>query len=178
MTRLYRITPLEKKNVEYFVDVFEHMPDGRIRGFDVTEIWRWGYGFREEDDPVWAFEIGSNGVHCNPQIGWGCELDDLISVYVDFGCWDMQGNTYDDGFTEEEKAQIEAILRGEDQDEDGRWGTAWVYDGDHAWEVEDDHVRIVGPVRIDLVDEAGYGDSAIIEENVKPYDDTNETASQ
>ena len=30
MAQLYRITPLEKKSVEYFVDVFERMPDGTI----------------------------------------------------------------------------------------------------------------------------------------------------
>ena len=159
MEKLYRITPLEKKSVEYFVDVFERMSDGTIRGFDVTEVWRWGYGFREEDEPVWQFE--TDRVHCNPQVGWGCELEDLISVYVNFS----------DGFTEEEKAEIEAILRYEKEDEDGRCGTGWIYDGDHKWEVEDDHVAILGPVKIDLVDANGYGDSAILEENVQPYKD-------
>lgn len=159
MEKLYRISPLEKKSVEYFVDVFERLPNGTIRGFDVTEVWRWGYGFREEDDPVWKFE--TDRVHCNPQIGWGCDLDDLISVYVNFS----------DGFTEEEKAEIEAILRWEKEDENGRCGTGWIYDGDHNWEVEDDHVAIIGPVKIDLVDANGYGDSAIIEENVEPYKD-------
>jgi hypothetical protein len=84
----------------------------------------------------------------------------------------MDGNVYDNGFTEEEKAEIEAILRGESEDEDGRWGTAWIYDGDHNWEVEDDHVCILGPVKIDLVDADGYGDSAILEENVEPYNDS------
>ena len=84
MEKLYRITPLEKKSVEYFVDVFERLPDGTIRGFDVTEVWRWGFGFREEDEPVQEWEVGSNGVHCRPQIGWGCELDDLCGVYVNF----------------------------------------------------------------------------------------------
>ena len=93
-------------------------------------------------------------------MGWGCDLDDLISVYVNFT----------DGFTDEEKADIEAILRGEKEDEDGRWGTAWIYDGNHSWEIEDDHVRIVGPVRIDLVDANGYGDTAVLEADVKPYD--------
>ena len=166
MERVYRITPLEKKNIEYFVDVFERLPNGRIRGFDVTEIWRWGFGYREEDEPVWRYEVETNnGIHCRPNVGWGCELDDLIAVYVDFGCWDQDGNTYDDGFTDQEKEQIEAMLRGEDQDEDGRWGTAWIYDGDHNWEVEDDHVRILGPVRIDFLDENGE----VIEENVQPY---------
>jgi hypothetical protein len=158
MEKLYRITPLEKKSVEYFVDVFERRPDGTVRGFDVTETWRWGYGFREEDEPVWKFEI--DRVNCNPQCGWGCELDDLCAVYVNFS----------DGFTDEEKAEIEALCRGEQQDDYGRWGTGWIYDGDHAWEIEDDHVCILGPVKIDLVDADGYGDTAVIEENIEPYD--------
>ena len=147
MSKLYRITPLEKKSVEYFVDVFERMPDGTIRGFDVTETWRWGQGFREEDDVVFATEVDK--VHCRPETGWGCELDDLCAVYVNFS----------DGFTDEEKEKIESILRWETEDEDGRCGTAWLYDGDHNWEIEDDHVAILGPVKIELVDEDVYGDS-------------------
>ena len=150
MNKFYKITPLEKKSVEYFVDVYETMPDGSIRGFDVTETWRWGQGWREEDNPVME---GEDTVFCNPQDGWGCELDDLCAVYVNFS----------DGFTEEEKAKIEAILRGEQEDEDGRWGTAWIYDGDHNWQVEDDHVAIIGPVKVDLCDENGD----VIEENTK-----------
>ena len=156
MTRLYRITPIEKKSVEYFVDVYQQMPDGSIRGFDVTETWRWGQGFREEDEPVYATELDQ--VRCDPQVGWGCELDDLISVYVNFS----------DGFTDEEKEEIESILRGEREDEEGRWGTAWLYDGEHDWQIEDDCVYILGPVKIDLVDEDGYGDSAVLEENIQP----------
>ena len=150
MNKLYRITPLEKKSIEYFVDVYETLRDGNVRGFDVTETWRWGQGWREEDNPVME---GEDTVYCNPQEGWGCELDDLCSVYVNFS----------DGFTEEEKADIEAILRGEREDEEGRYGTAWIYDGDHNWQVEDDHVAIIGPVRVDLCDEDGN----VIEENVK-----------
>jgi hypothetical protein len=166
--RLYRITPLEKKSVEYFVDVFERQSDGTIRGFDVTEIYRWGQGFREEDDIPWRFETETNnGVHCRPEVGWGCELDDLCSMHVNFS----------DGFTDAEKAEIEALCRGEKEDEDGRWGTAWIYDGDHNWEIEDDHVRIIGPVKIDLVDANGYGDSAIIEANVQPYDNNEKQGS-
>ena len=80
MANLYRITPLEKKSVEYFVDVFERMPNGTIRGFDVTEYWRWGFGWREEDEPVWAGEV--DRVHCNPQVGWGCDLDEIGRAHV------------------------------------------------------------------------------------------------
>lgn len=160
MEKLYRITPLEKKNVEFFVDVFERLPDGSIRGFDVTEVWRWGQAFRPEDEPVWKFEAnGNNGVHCRPDVGWGCELDDRVAVYINFS----------DGFTDAERADIEALCRGEKQDEDGRWGTPWIYDGDHNWEIEDDHVRIIGPIKIDLVEASG--DGAVIEENVEPYDE-------
>ena len=163
--QLYRIMPLQKKSVEYFVDVFERLPDGRFRGFDVTELYRWGQGFREVDDPVWRFEAEGR-VNCRPEVGWGCELDDLISVTVNFGCWDQEGNTYEDGFTEEEKAQIEALCSGEQEDDEGRWGTAWIYDGDHGWEIEDDHVCIMGPVKIDIVD----SDGVVIYENVAPYE--------
>jgi hypothetical protein len=42
--------------------------------------------------------------------------------------------------------------------------------GDHNWEIEDDHVCVLAPVKIDLVDADGYGDSAVLEENVQPYD--------
>ena len=161
MARLYRITPLQKKSVEYFVDVYEKLPDGRIRGFDVTETWRWGQAFREEDEPVYESE---GTVFCRPEVGWGCELDDLVAVHVNFGCWDRDGNVYDDGFTEEEKAQIEALLRWETEDEDGRCGTGWIYDGDHNWEIEDEHVAILEPYKVDLVDEDAYNE--VIEENV------------
>lgn len=161
MANLYRIVPLEKKSVEYFVDVYEQLPDGSMRGFDVTEYWRWGYGWREEDDPVWTFE--KDRVRCSPQVGWGCELDDLCGVYVNFS----------DGFTEDEKAKIEALLRWETEDDDGRCGTGWLYDGDHNWEIEDDTVYILGPYRIDLCDEDGN----VIEEGVEAYDPDAATAT-
>jgi hypothetical protein len=153
MAKLYRITPLEKKSVEYFVDVFERMPDGTIRGFDVTETWRWGQGFRDLDEPVYDTE--TDRVYCQPGLGWGCELDDLCSVYVNFS----------DGFTEEEKEQIESLLRWETEDDDGRCGTAWLYDGDHNWEIEDDHVAILGPVKIEIIDEDVYNE---VTEEVQP----------
>ena len=154
MDKLYRITPLEKKNVEYFTDVYEELPDGSIRGFDVTEVYRWGQGFREEGHEVYSTEI--DRVHCDPAVGWGCELDDLCAVYVNFT----------DGFTDEEKAEIEARMRGELEDDDGRWGSAWLFDGEHNWQIEDNCVYILGPVKIDLVDADAYNE--VVEENVQP----------
>jgi hypothetical protein len=154
VANLYRIKPLEKKSVEYFVDVYEELPDGSIRGFDVTEVWRWGQGFREEDNEVYSTEV--DRVHCDPQIGWGCELEDLCGVYVNFT----------DGFTDKEKTEIEAILRWDKEDEEGRCGTAWIHDGDHNWQIEDTCVYILGPVKIDLVDEDQY--NVVIEEDIQP----------
>lgn len=156
MTKLYRITPLEKKSVEYFVDVYEVLPDGSTRGFDVTEVYRWGQGFREEDELPWKFEAEGR-VNCRPEVGWGCELDDLVSVYVNFS----------DGFTDKEKEEIEEFCRGEREDEDGRWGTAWLYDGDHNWQIEDDHVCILAPVKIEIVNEEVYNE---VLEEVQPHD--------
>lgn len=153
MAKLFRITPLEKKSIEYFVDVYETLPDGTMRGFDVTETWRWGQGFRELDEPVYDTE--TDRVFCRPGLGWGCELDDLCAVYVNFS----------DGFTDEEKEEIGAILRWESEDEDGRCGTAWLYDGDHNWQIEDDHVAILGPVKIEIIDEDVYNE---VVEEVQP----------
>ena len=152
MAQLYRITPLEKKSMEYFVDVFERMEDGSIRGFQVTETWRWGQAFRELDEPVYDTE--TDRVYCRPEIGWGCELDDLCAVWVEFD---------EDKFTEEEMDEIRSILNWESEDEDGRCGTAWLYDGDHNWEIEDDHVAVLGPVKIELVDEDVYGEGVEVE---------------
>ena len=156
MANLFRITPLQKKNVEFFIDVYERMPDGTIRGFDVTEVYRWGQGFRETYNYVSEYE--ADRVYCDPNIGWGCELDDLCGVYVNFT----------DGYTDEEKEHIEAMCRGDKEDEDGRWGTAWIFDGDHNLEIEDNTVYILGPVKIDLVDEDEY--NKVIQEDMTPAD--------
>lgn len=154
MSQLFRITPLEKKNIEFYVDVYESLPNGDIRGFIVSEWYRWGQGFRELDNPVLDHGNGVNSIYCSTNIGWGCELDDLCSVYVEF-----QGE-----FTDDEKEEIEKRCRGDLEDEDGRWGTAWLFDGDHNWQVEDDGVLIYGPVKIDLVDEDAYNE--VIKEDI------------
>ena len=35
MTKVYRITPLEKKNAEILYDVFEEMEDGSTRSWNI-----------------------------------------------------------------------------------------------------------------------------------------------
>lgn len=160
MAEMYRITPLEKKNVEYFIDVFERRPDGSTRGFEAHFYYRWGQGFRPIDEQPWDYEV-EQGVHCNPSFGWGCELDDLCGVDVRF----------DENFTEEEMNEIRALCTGESEDEEGRFCEGWIYDGDHNWEIEEDCVYIYGPLQIDLVDDEAY--NVVIKENVGTYKDEN-----
>ncbi len=42
MSKLFRIKPLQKKSIEYFVDVYSKDKEGNIRGWNVTEVYRWG----------------------------------------------------------------------------------------------------------------------------------------
>lgn len=158
MANLYRITPLEKKSVTYFIDVYERREDGGIRGFEAHFYYRRGQGFREEDNQPWDYEV-KQGVNCDPQLGWGCELDDLCGVDVRF----------DDNFTPEEQAEIRALCTGDAEDDEGRFGEGWIYDGDHNWEIEEDCVYIYGPLRIDLVDEDS---GEVIQEDVGVYEET------
>lgn len=147
MGNLYRVKPLEKKSVELFYDVYSRDENDNIRGFTITETYRWGFGFRELDDAVDEWDI-EHGVNCDPTIGWGTDADDLCACWFDF----------DDSFSEEEKAEIEAAW------EEG--GAGWLYDGEHNWQVEEDSVKIYGPVQVDLVDEDSYGEDGIIEANI------------
>jgi hypothetical protein len=134
MTKVYRITPQEKKNIEIYYDIFEEGVNGEIRNWNIRELYRWGLGFRNIDDPVSEWER-NNCISCDPKIGSGAELDDLISVDFNF----------DEGFSDEEKQTIENNWN------DG--SVAWLYDGEHNWQVDYNSINIYGPVKIDLVDD-------------------------
>ena len=139
MKILYRIKPADKKSVEAYYDVYSKDEQGNIRGWNVTELYRWGQGFVEDIDEL---PFSDDRYHCvDPTIGWGCELEDLCAVDFEF----------DDSFTDEEKAEIEQLW------EDG--GAGWLYDGDHNWEVEEDTITILGPFEVDKIDEDVYNES-------------------
>ena len=139
MAILYRIKPKDKKSIEAYYDVYSKDEQGNIRGWNVTELYRWGQGFVENEDEL---PFSDDRYHCvDPTIGWGCELDDLCAVDFEF----------DDSFTEEEKEQIEQSW------EDG--GAGWLYDGDHIWEVEEDIITILGPFIVDKINEDVYNES-------------------
>ena len=136
MAILYRIKPSDKKSVEAFYDVYSKDEQGNIRGWSVTELYRWGQGFVEDESELPFSDDRYHSV--DPTIGWGCELEDLCAVDFEF----------DDSFTEEEKEEIEQLWA------DG--GAGWLYDGDHIWEVEEDTITILGPFVVDKIDEDVY----------------------
>jgi hypothetical protein len=158
MSILYRIKPTDKKSIEAFYDVFKRMPDGTIKGWSVKETYRWGQGFVENEDELPYSDDKSHYV--DPTIGWGCELDDLCACWFEF----------DDSFTDEEKAEVEKLwYEGDPNDEYGRSGAAWLYDGEHDWEVEEDSITIYGPFAVDKIDENVYNESIeVIELKPRP----------
>ena len=136
MAILYRIKPADKKSIEAYYDVYSKDEQGNIRGWSVTELYRWGQGFVEDESELPFSDDRYHSV--DPTIGWGCELEDLCAVDFEF----------DDSFTEEEKEEIEQLWA------DG--GAGWLYDGDHNWEVEEDTITILGPFVVDKIDEDVY----------------------
>jgi hypothetical protein len=139
MAILYRIKPSDKKSVEAYYDVFSKDEQGNIRSWSVTELYRWGQGFVEDESEL---PFSDDRYHCvDPTIGWGCELEDLCAVDFEF----------DDSFTDEEKEEIEELWA------DG--GAGWLYDGEHNWEVEEDTITILGPFVVDKIDEDVYNES-------------------
>ena len=145
MKKVYQIVAREKKNIMVTYHIFEDMENNNMRGWQIEETYRWGSGFRSFEDPVSEWETNNNGIYCDTSLG--TYSDDLISCYFEF----------DEGFTDQEKADLEKKW------EEG--GAGWLYDGDHNWQVESDEFVILGPVKINLIDDL-TGD--IIEEDIKP----------
>lgn len=136
----YRITPLEKKSIEIFFELFRNNPEtGEVQWVNINETYRWGQAFIAEDMDVNLPYEGDKQAYCRMEDGEyeGCDFDDSIAVNFEFS----------DDITEEEQEEIkEAYYNG---------STGWVYDGDHEWEIEDDYVIVYGPYKVELCDEHG-----------------------
>ena len=144
MKILYRIKPLHKKSIEALYDAVDK---DNNRRWSVTETYRWGQGFVEDESELPYSDDSEHNV--DPSIGWGCELEDLCAVDFEF----------DESFTEEEKEQIEELwANGDPNDEYERSGAAWLYDYSN-WEVEGDTITILGPFTVDKIDEDVYNES-------------------
>ena len=141
-TILYRIRPTDKKSIEQFYDVYRRNEDGSVVGWNVKELYRWGQGFVDSEDELPYLE--DKWISIDPSIGDGCELDDGISIDFDF----------DDELTEEEREEIERCYT--EGDEDGRAYAAWLFDGDHDWEIEEESITIYGPFEVDKLTYIDY----------------------
>lgn len=149
---LYRITPVDKKSITFVYDVFKIDEEGNARGFVVRELYRWGQGFRKLDEPIY---LENKWIICDPNLGWGAELDDGIATDFEF----------EDGFTDEEKAEIEEHwMNGDPNDPDCRVSGAWLYDWSD-WEIEENYIEILGPFKVDIIDKDQY--NVVIEENIE-----------
>lgn len=145
MDRVYLIKPLEKKSIVYHVEMFRENKDGSISWFNLDETYRWGQGFIEEDMDCNLPWDGDRVAYCKPDVGWGCEFDDSISIEFEFS----------EDLSEEEQEEIRQAYY------DG--GAGWLYDGDHDWQEEDAAVHIYSPYQVSFCEANGD----VIEENVK-----------
>jgi hypothetical protein len=135
--KVYRITPKEKKSIYYAAEMFRDNPDGTISWFNVEDHYRWGQGFIGEDMDCNLPHKDSDSAYCDPNAGWGAELDDQIAVNFEFS----------EDITEQEQEEIkEAYYNG---------GVGWLADGDHEWEFEDDSIVVLAPFKVDLCEEDG-----------------------
>jgi len=156
MTKLYKVSPLEKNSAQHFIHLCKKTSKGQIKAWKVTETYRRGEGYRELDEPVTESEAKSKIV-CDPMIGPGADLRDGSTV--DF--------EYNDSVTKKERIQIEKEW--DEVDGDGLSGSAHLLNNfEHGWEIEEESIIILGPVRIDIVDVNDNGDVTIVESNVDP----------
>jgi hypothetical protein len=137
MSKVYRITPLEKKSIVWHVEMFRENADGSISWFNLDETFRWGQGFIEEDMDCNLPWEGDPVAYTKADAGWGCEFDDSISCWFEFS----------DDISEQEKEAIEAAYY--------EGGAAWLYDGEHDWQEEDSAVHVIAPYQVSLCESDG-----------------------
>jgi hypothetical protein len=145
MANVYCIKPLEKKSISWRVEMFRENSDGSISWFNMEELYRWGQGFIEEDLDCNLPWKGDNSAYCKTDAGWGCEFEDSISIDWEFS----------DDISELEQQEIkESYYEG---------GAAWLFDGEHDWQTEDDYVIVLAPFSVAYASDNGD----IIKENVE-----------
>lgn len=137
MSKVYRITPLEKKSVVYHVEMFRENTDGSVSWFNLDETFRFGQGFIEEDMDCNLPYEGDKVAYTKSDVGWGCEFDDSISCWFEFS----------DDMSEQEKEAIEEAYQ--------EGGAGWLYDGEHDWQEEDSAVHVLAPYQVSLCEADG-----------------------
>ena len=145
MSNVYCIKPLEKKSISWRVEMYRENEDGSISWFNMEELYRWGQGFIEGDLDCNLPWKGDHSAHCKTDAGWGCEFEDSISIDWEFS----------DDIPELEQQEIKELYY--------EGGAAWLFDGEHDWQYEDDYVIVLAPFSVDLATDNGD----IIKENVE-----------
>jgi hypothetical protein len=154
MSHVYLIKPLHKKSICWHIEMFRDNADGSISWFNIDDHYRWGQGFVEEDMDCNLPLEGDLQAHAKMDCGWGAELDDQHACWFEFS----------DDITEEEQERIKkCYLEGDGDLEWERAGAAWLYEGNHEWQFEDDYLVIDAPYQVSLCED----DGTVIEENVK-----------
>lgn len=156
MSQVYLIKPLEKKSIVWHVEMFRENADGTISWFNMSETYRWGQGFVDAElDCNLPYE-GDPTAHARTECGWGSELEDSCAIDWSFS----------DDLSEEEQEHIKKCYYDGNPDDENVpdiGGAAWLFDGTHDWQVEDDYLEIIGPYQVSLCED----DGTVIEENVK-----------
>ena len=154
MSRVYLIKLLHKKSICWHIEMYRENADGSISWFNIDDHYRWGQGFIEEDMNMNLPLEGDQQAHARTDCGWGSELEDQHACWFEFS---------DDIIEEEQELIKQCYLENDPNDEDGRGGAAWLFDGDHAWQLEDDYLVIDAPYQVSLCED----DGTVIEQNVK-----------
>ena len=151
MSKVYLIKPLHKKSICWHIELFRENRNGTISWVNIEDHYRWGQGFIEADMDCNLPYEGDVQATARTDAGWGAELEDGVACYFE----------YSDDFTDDEKEAFETSYH--------EGGAAWLFDGEHDWQVEDDYLMIDAPYQISLCEE----DGTVIEENVtlKPRPD-------
>jgi hypothetical protein len=145
MTNQYRVVPVEKQSITYFLSMYRNNKNGSESRFRTCEHWEWAQGFLDEDKDMIPYEDDSQ-ISFNIDTGWGCEFEGLSGYDIEFS----------DDLSEAERNEIEECYR--------EGGTAWALNGNHAWMLEFHYFIMCGPYKIDLVD---FSTQTVIEENIK-----------
>ena len=137
MNKVYCITPLEKKSIYVAYEMFRSNADGSTSWFNIEDHYRWGKGFINEDMSANLPYEHDTHAYCDPNAGWGSDLEDSVACYFEFS----------DDLSDEEKQEIEEAYH--------QGGTGWLYEGDHKWEEEDSAIVVIAPFRVELCKENG-----------------------
>ena len=131
----YRITPLEKKSIEVFFELYRQNPEtGEVSWLNINETYRQGRAFIAEDMDCNLPRKGDNQAYCRMEEGEyeGCEFDDSIGASFEFS----------DDITEDEQDAItyveEALDNSSFIQEDGIIGVEVMADDVELFEEEEE----------------------------------------